>query len=309
MKSEAPLVSVAIPAYKIDYLREAIQSVLSQSYSNFELIIVDDCSPNNITCLLDEFDDSRIKYFRNQRNLGSKDPSQNWNQCLKYSHGDFFCLLCDDDVYDKDFIEEMLTLASLYPECNVFRSRVKIVDEVCHKVIDFYPSSPSWESCEDYIWHVCKGKRCQTISEWMLRMQHIKACGGYFNLPYAWGADYVSIYRFALDGGIASTTKLLVSYRKSPKAISSQLDEKGLDKLRANYMRRQAVCSLVLDSPSSFDFEKLIGERKIMEDMLLLTNMKFRDLLLVFSRRAKYEICLSTIVSAIKFRVRSYILR
>ena len=84
------LVTIAIPAYKATFLKEAISSALNQTYTNIELIIVDDHSPENIEGITKGFNDSRIQYFRNTINLGKDDPSKNWNKCLEYAKGEYF---------------------------------------------------------------------------------------------------------------------------------------------------------------------------------------------------------------------------
>lgn len=67
-----PLVSIAIPAYKKKFLADAIQSVLNQSIQDFELIIVNDKSPEDIDSVVEHFNDKRIRYFTNETNLGGK---------------------------------------------------------------------------------------------------------------------------------------------------------------------------------------------------------------------------------------------
>lgn len=229
---QTPLVTIAIPAYKSSFLRQAIESALAQTYTNIELIIVDDQSPNNIQEIVKSFDDTRIKYYRNKNNLGGKNPALNWNQCLHYAQGEYFSLLCDDDLYEPTFIEEMLQLAKKYPQTNVFRTRANIIDKN-GKAIDWYPSAPEWEDVDDYIWHVNRRGRKQTISEFMYKTAHIRKMGGYFMLPLAWYADYVSVYRFALEGGIASCYKILMHFRLSGQNISSMDDQNSMTKLEA----------------------------------------------------------------------------
>ena len=63
--------SVAIPAYKPQFLKEAIESVQAQSFTDWELIIVDDCSPADLRSIVAPFLlDSRISYYRNEKNFG-----------------------------------------------------------------------------------------------------------------------------------------------------------------------------------------------------------------------------------------------
>ena len=82
-----PLFTIAIPAYKSQYLKEAIDSVLNQTISDFELLIVNDASPHNITAVVNLYDDERIRYVINDSNIGGDDPVKNWNKCLSLAKG------------------------------------------------------------------------------------------------------------------------------------------------------------------------------------------------------------------------------
>ena len=145
-----PLVSIGVPAFKTVFLKEAITSLLRQTYTNIEVVIVNDCSPYPVRDIVEQFGDSRIRYFENEKNVGKNDPANNWNRCLEYSHGEYFCLLCDDDLYDPQFVESMLALAAKFPKTNVFRSRVSYINKD-GEVTGFYPSSPVWETTIDYV--------------------------------------------------------------------------------------------------------------------------------------------------------------
>lgn len=215
-----PLVTIAIPAYKADFLREAISSALNQSYSNIELVIVDDCSPEKVDDVVKSFDDPRIHYYRNEKNIGANDPSKNWNKCLEYAKGEYFALLCDDDTYEPTFVEEMLKLANNYPDVKVFRARAKTVDEN-NNILNLYPSAPTFETCFDYMYQKMSGFRRQTISEFLYATDYIKTLEGFFSTPRAWAADSLSIFKFAQEHGIASTTNILVNFRDSSENISS----------------------------------------------------------------------------------------
>lgn len=239
-------ISVLMPAYKAKYLAEAISSVLAQTYKDFELIIVNDKSPENLTSIVEQFEDSRIRYFINEENLGHDDIVANWNKCLSYAEGEFFCLLCDDDLYEPTFIDEMLRLSEKYPKTNVFRSGVK---QLRGEVFEtYYPSSPEWESCEEYMWHAFNHYRKQTISEWFFRRMPVVKQGGYCSLPLAWYSDYLSVFVFSLDGGIASTTKHLVHFRMSGENITSMENSNSQKKMDASKFFEEKVIELIDDS-------------------------------------------------------------
>ena len=102
--------SVTIPAYKAKFLKEAIESVLSQTYEKFELIIVDDNSPENLKAIVDEFSDSRIRYYRNPQNCGAVNVVDNWNICLSYCTGEYVICMGDDDRLLPNCLYEYLKL-------------------------------------------------------------------------------------------------------------------------------------------------------------------------------------------------------
>lgn len=108
-----PMVSVLMPAFKAGYLENAIQSVLNQTVRNFELMIVNDKSPEDIDSVVDSFNDARIRYYKNKENIGKDDFVKNWNHCLFYATGEYVCFLCDDDEYSPLFFERMLGLLAL----------------------------------------------------------------------------------------------------------------------------------------------------------------------------------------------------
>ncbi|MDD5070156.1 MAG: glycosyltransferase [Candidatus Omnitrophica bacterium] len=100
MTNNLPKVSVTIPAYNAEkYIAIAIESVLNQSFNDFELIIVDDCSTDKTEGIVKAFKDKRIKYRKNEKNLG---PPGNFNRCIKHSQGEYVYIFHADDIMLKE---------------------------------------------------------------------------------------------------------------------------------------------------------------------------------------------------------------
>lgn len=213
------LISIGIPAYKSSYLKEAINSVLSQTYTNFELIIVNDKSPEDLDSIVLSYKDSRIRYYKNDINLGKKSIVHNWNKCLSYAEGEFFVLLCDDDVMRPEFLSTMLKYASQYKHCSVFRSRCFIVNKNISNVIKESPIWEEYQSEKDYINNKLKGIRQHTISEFFYRTHHIKQ-QQFTPYPIGYYSDDASILKFAKNSGIVSTSEVLMYFRRSDEHIS-----------------------------------------------------------------------------------------
>jgi len=98
-------ISVCIPSYNYKrYLSQAIESVLNQTYQNFELIIVDDASTDGSGELIKEYAEknAKIKYIRNKRNIGMV---KNWNKSISLAKGKYISILHADDVYSPSILE------------------------------------------------------------------------------------------------------------------------------------------------------------------------------------------------------------
>lgn len=116
-----PLVSVLIPTYnKGEFIGEAIESVLSQTYENFELIIVDDCSSDNTIVIVRHFlNDTRVKFFQNERNLGI---GGNWNKTLSYATGKYIKYLMADDKFENRLLEKYVKVMEENPRVSIVTS-------------------------------------------------------------------------------------------------------------------------------------------------------------------------------------------
>lgn len=107
MSDAIPAVSVCIPTYLgAQTIGPAIASVLAQTFADFELIIIDDGSPDETATVVGGFDDPRIRYLRNATNLG---PEGNWNRCLTEAQGRYFKLLPHDDLLHPRCLERQVT--------------------------------------------------------------------------------------------------------------------------------------------------------------------------------------------------------
>lgn len=92
----APLVSVLMPVYKTaPYLREAMDSMLCQTFKDFELIVLNDCSPDNAEEILDAYDDSRIVRYKGENNVGL---SNVLNVGIEMARGKYIARMDSDDI-------------------------------------------------------------------------------------------------------------------------------------------------------------------------------------------------------------------
>ncbi|AWW29639.1 glycosyltransferase family 2 protein [Echinicola strongylocentroti] len=224
--------SICIPAYKSQHLKECIDSILNQTLAEFELIVLNDCSPEPVEEIVSQFDDKRIQYHRNKKNVGALDLVHNWNKCLSMASGEFIVIMGDDDLLEPDYLEEFSSLISTYPELDVYHCRSKIIDEkgIPHLLT---PACPAYEDVYDSIWHRLNQYRSNYISDYMYRTSALRAQGGFHYLPLAWGADDITAFIASAEKGIAHSNRPVFQYRSHGLSISSTTTN-GLAKLEAD---------------------------------------------------------------------------
>ena len=105
---EYPVISCVLYTYnRTNVLPRAIKSVLAQTYTNFELIISDDCSTDDTKGLVESFQDERIVYTKTPKNLGSS-GNKNWG--IKKARGRFIVMLDDDNTFEPTYFQESVDL-------------------------------------------------------------------------------------------------------------------------------------------------------------------------------------------------------
>ena len=211
--------SILIPAYKKIFFRECIDSILSQTYRNLELIIVDDNSPEDLISVVSSFNDSRIRYYRNENNCGAVNVVDNWNKCLDYATGDYIICMGDDDKLLPHCLEEYNKLIKEYPNYEIYHAWTEIINENS-EVIRLQEARPIWESVYSMMWHRWNG-RIQYIGDFLFKTSTLRKKGGFYKLPLAWASDDITTYIMAQDTGIINSQIPLFQYRINSFSISS----------------------------------------------------------------------------------------
>ena len=226
--------SFVLPAFKNDYLKEAIDSILSQSYKDFELIIIDDASPYNLSSIINQYDDKRISFYKNETNIGGRNLVHNWNKCLQYAKGDYVILASDDDIYCPCFLEQINDRSEKYPQVDIIRARVRRIDsngiitDIEHIYKPFMPFS-------EFVFYWSKGI-INCIANYAFKRTALLEAGGFVDMPCAWYSDDITIVNLSFNG-IATTDDALFYFRTSDNSISWTFNKETIrKKWKANGM-------------------------------------------------------------------------
>jgi glycosyltransferase involved in cell wall biosynthesis len=127
--SDSPRVSIGLPVYNGErYLQEALDSILAQTYTNFELIISDNASTDRTKeiCLSYADKDNRIRYFRTKTNVGA---SKNFNRIVPFCRGEYFRWVAHDDVLHPEFLKKCVNVLDADPSVVVCCSKTRYIDQ------------------------------------------------------------------------------------------------------------------------------------------------------------------------------------
>jgi glycosyltransferase involved in cell wall biosynthesis len=123
------MISVVMSAYNAEkYISEAIESILNQSFENFEFIIINDCSTDNTLEIIKRYSsqDSRIKLINNKENLGL---TSSLNKAIKSSKGKYIARMDDDDISEKTRFEKQIEFLEKNKDIDIVGSFAKNIDE------------------------------------------------------------------------------------------------------------------------------------------------------------------------------------
>ncbi len=148
------LVSVIMPSYNTGkYIAESIRSVINQTYTNWELLIVDDCSTDNTYEVVASFNDDRIRYFKNERNSGA---AVSRNRALREAKGRWIAFLDSDDLWMPEKLEKQLRFMAdngyhfsytNYEEINADAQRTGISVSGPHRITKTGMTNYCWPGC------------------------------------------------------------------------------------------------------------------------------------------------------------------
>lgn len=216
-----PKVSVILPNYNGEkYLRQAISSVLNQSFKDFELIIVDDASTDSSKKIIKEFEDERIITYFAEKN---RHVVFTFNIGLKIAKGEYIARIDSDDIWETDKLEKQVKFMDTHVEYGGCFSKVHIMDE--HSEIVDYKYNYSFiynlfnepENMEQKQWvlYFFYVGNCLCNSSSFIRKSALETVGLFCNMAYVPGEDFELWGRLVVKYPIYLFQEKLVRYRWS----------------------------------------------------------------------------------------------
>lgn len=227
-----PLVSICIPTYcGEEYLLDCLDSVVSQTFSDFEILIVDDGSTDNTIDIVREYmiHDSRINFFCNEKNLGLVG---NWNRCIELAQGEWIKFVFQDDTIATTCLEKMLAATTfgkpiIYCDRNfIFEAKTPEATKqeyLSHLSVQHVFGDTVEISARQYAELALENIGVNFVGEPTSVMFHRSVFYqfGSFNPHLIMICDFEFYTRIAIHTGIVRVPEVLASFRVHGKAASA----------------------------------------------------------------------------------------
>lgn len=209
MASQSPRVSVLIPSYNhAPFIAECVRSVISQTFEDWEVMLVDDCSQDDSFAIASELarHDPRITAHQNASNLGTYGTLQ---RALGLSSGDYVAVLNSDDVWNPDKLCAQVTALDAHPECSFAVTRGWMIDDsgVTDETNDVHADWPI-EGVQDLLPCLLTENRILASSV-LFRLKHLA-----FDASARYSGDWLALLRQSLLGKAYIVPERLTFWRQ-----------------------------------------------------------------------------------------------
>lgn len=216
-----PLLSVVLPAYNAEaYLEPAVQSVLQQSFEDFELIVIDDGSKDRTAEILGKIDDRRLRVIRHERNAGL---IAGLNEGIEASTGRYIARMDADDICEPSRFLRQIECLEMHPEVGVLGTAIRVIDEQGRPGVTFVMPVSSID-VEWAMPMLCPLAHPSV----MMRTDLVKQAGGY-STAAVHAEDYDLWHRLSGQTQVANLRDPLLRLRKHAASVTSALRHTHLD--------------------------------------------------------------------------------
>lgn len=217
--SSNPIVSICIPTYnRASMVSDAVRSALNQTYSQIEVLVVDNASVDNIEEVVSSFHDPRLKFVKNDKNLGQ---FGNFNRCIELAQGKYIHILHSDDWIDPEFTETCTRFLESNPEVVMTFTSLVLHTKGKQKLLTVSDKTEIYPPPEGFRQMLLRQSfiGCTSV---MVRRE-IYDTVGRFSLEYPYSADYYQWLKISRQFSIAYIMDTTLHNRQGDHSESYRL--------------------------------------------------------------------------------------
>lgn len=215
--------AIVIPAYKLTYLREMLQSLADQTCKSFRVYIGDDGSPHDIGSVVSSFASRLdIVYKRFDNNRGGADLVAHWERCIDLvEQEEWIWLFSDDDTMDPRCVEQFYSHLPEFKDIDLVHFNVQKIDRHGNRIESSkFPDFPVHYRVEDFCRDRLMDLQQSFVVEYIFRKSKFLQVGRFQNFDLAWSSDVATCIKLGYPGGIATIPGVNVFWRQSDQNIS-----------------------------------------------------------------------------------------
>lgn len=215
-----PKVSVCVPTFnRAAYLRESLPTLLQQDADDYEILVVDNHSTDETGAVVRACADPRLRYVRNERNLGSR---ANWNRCIELATGEYVAICHDDDLYAPEFVGACRSFLDEHRSVGFVHCGFTLIDTGGAPTRHFlaYPTTRVLPSAAIFRTYLSDIHNVGFSSVMARRQAYLEA--GLFETEFLC-ADFDMWLRLAFRYDVGYISRCLVSYRTHTESTSQTL--------------------------------------------------------------------------------------
>lgn len=239
-----PKVSVLMPVYntKEEFLRESVESILNQTFNDFELIILDDGSSNDVETIVKSYNDLRIKFYKNEKNLG---VAKTRNKLMELAQGKYCAWQDSDDISYPDRLKKQVNFLDKNTEISIVGTNLerfpskKILNQPEHpKILDFIGGCAFSQGTS------------------MFRLEDFKKNNLYYKEDLITSEDYDLWARAVLCMKFANIQEILLKYRRVGTSLCHSKNQYAYDAEKE--IKRNLLNQLTSDKKLQAEILKIV---------------------------------------------------
>jgi len=246
-----PKISVIMPAYNAEkYIGEAIDSILNQTFTDFEFIIIDDGSSDGTVAVVKSYDDKRIRFYQNEQNMG---VAATLNRGLDLATGEYIARMDSDDISLQERFEKQIYYMDEHPGCAVLGGGIELFFAKRGQRI----FSKTTEILKVDLLFGC----CFAHPAVMLRAKYFCRNGFRYDTHFNKMEDYDLWDRVSQQYDIAALPDVLLRYRIHPNQVTQKLTEENFHQIRMLKQRQLQRLSIYIEDKNVLPYVNYcIGE-------------------------------------------------
>lgn len=205
-----------------EYVKVCVNSILSQTLNDFNLLVLDNCSTDGTFEWIDGLKDERIKIFPAQKSLTIE---ENWSRITGIEKNEFITLIGHDDVLDNDYLQVMDLLIEKFPEASLYQTHFRFIDEHGKEISKCLPMTEV-ENAAAFLHSFLTDKIDIMGTGFLMRSKDYDAIGGIPFYPNLLFADFELWLNITLKSYKATAEKECFAFRKHVSTTTSSPDTK-----------------------------------------------------------------------------------